>query len=157
MTKPRIPDSLEEALGRIMTQVPGGFAAMGARVDRAPGYLRAYADPDRDEQIPLPLAIELDLLFQENGGQGAPIHEYYSRELEVAQVRRFASGIELAKAAVGVIKEAGDAGAAIVTASLPGATRAQKLKALEETVELDTEVTHAIAQLKAELEPEAPP
>jgi hypothetical protein len=157
VTKERGPDSLEEALGRIMTQVPGGYVTMGARVDRAPGYLRAYGDPDRDEQIPLPMAIELDLLFQEHAGIGAPIHEFYSRELEVAQVRRFASGIELAKTAIGVIKEAGDAGSAIVAASLPGATRSTKLAALKEAVELDNEVGQAIAQLKAELEEEPPP
>lgn len=157
MTKERAPDSLEEALGRIMTLVPGGYVTMAQHVDRHPGTLRAYGDPERDEQIPLPIALELDLLYQQHGGPGAPIHEYYSRELEVAQVRRFAGGIELARTAIGVIKEAGDAGSAIVAASLPGATRAIKQAALKEAVELDNEVTQAIAQLKAELEEEPPP
>lgn len=157
MTKERAPASLEEALGRIMTQVAGGYATMGEHVQMRPGTLRAYGDPDRPEAIPLPIALALDLLFQEHGGAGAPIHEFYSRELELAQVRRFAAGIELAKTAIGVIKEAGDAGSAIVAASLPGATRAAKEAALREAVELDTEVTQAIAQLQRELDTEAPP
>lgn len=155
MTKPRAPGTVEEALVRIAAQVPGGFETMGARVEFSAGYVRAWGDPSRVEQLPLTAAIELDLLFLEHGGDGTPCHEHFTRALELAHERRFGDRIELARAAVDLIAEAGEAGAFTVAATLPGATRADRQRAVKELIDLDRALKRVLPQLQRD--EEAPP
>ncbi|WP_044333543.1 hypothetical protein [Sphingomonas hengshuiensis] len=155
MTKLRAPASIEEALQRIAVQIPGGLATMAQRIDRQPGTLRAWADPDRVEQLPLPCAIELDLLFQEHGGAGAPCFETYGFQLDQGRATRFASEIELARCTIAVVKEAGEAGAALIVAGLPGATHADRAAAFKEIAELDGAIKRVLPHITPDRE--APP
>lgn len=155
MTKLRAPATIEEALVRIAAQVPGGFDSMAARLECSPSLVRAWSDPDRIERLPLVAAVALDLLFQESGGAGAPCHETYTLQLEIGHARRFADQVELARGAIDLISEAGEAGAALVAASLPGATRSDRERALKEAVDLDRVLKHVLPQLQQDQE--APP
>lgn len=132
MTKHRPPLSIDAALARIAGQLPGGWAAMAEATGRCQSLVRAWGDPDRREEIPVRDAIALDLVFQAEGGTGAPVHEAYTHQLELAQVSRFADAIQLGRHAIDVIRESGEAHAALVAAAQPGATPADRRKAERE-------------------------
>lgn len=135
MTKIRTPLSIEQALQRIAVQLPGGVEAMAAVSHRQPGTVRAWMDPDRPEHIPFPAAIELDLAFREHGGEGSPLFEAYGAALDLASSTRFADQHRLLDHAQGVIKEGGEAHAAIVAAARPGATARDRQVAFREAAE----------------------
>ncbi|BBC72895.1 conserved hypothetical protein [Altererythrobacter sp. B11] len=135
MTKLRAPLSVDAALARIAGQLPGGWREMAELADRQERTVRNWGDPDTREQIPIDCAIELDLAYQRAGGTGAPIHETYSLQLELAELSRFADRHELLAQAFEVIKEGGEAHAAIVHAARPGATPQDTAEALRECIE----------------------
>lgn len=135
MTKLRAPLSIEQALQRIAVQLPGGVETMAAVAHRQPGTVRAWMDPDRPEHIPFPAAIELDLAFQEHGGEGSPLFEAYGAALELASAARFSNQHHLLDRAHAVIKEGGEAFAAIINAARPGATESDKREAYREAAE----------------------
>lgn len=141
MTKLRAPLSVEQALSRIAGLIPDGYDGMSAIVDRTAGHIRAWGDPDREDQIPIDCAIALDLAYIEAGGEGAPIHEAYTHRLEMAALATFADGIALGRHAADTIRECGEAGEALVLAAQPGATPADRQKA-------EREVGEALEQLK---------
>lgn len=148
MTKLRAPLSFEQALARIAGQLDGGFQAMGTLTARSPRLVRAWGDPDRREQIPLDCAITLDLAYVEAGGEGAPLHEAYTHQLEQAALLKWAAGRELARHAAMVMKECGEAGSALVLATQPGAcdrVKAQAARELAEALEV-IKRTQAILQ-----------
>lgn len=133
--KPRPPLSVDAALARIAGQVPGGWAAMAARCARVEGTVRAWGDPDRGEQVPVDCAIVLDLLFMEQGGEGAPIFEAYALKLELDEVSRYADRFELHSLTIDVIREGGEAHAALVRACRPGSGNSERLAALREVTD----------------------
>lgn len=139
MTKLRAPLSFEQALARIAGQLDGGFDAMGALTARSASTVRAWGDPDRREHIPLDCAVVLDLAYVEAGGEGAPLHEAYTHQLEQAALLQWAAGRELARHAALVIKECGEAGSALVLAVQPGAcpnTREQAAREVAEALDV---------------------
>ncbi len=135
MTKVRTPLSIEQALQRIAVQLPGGVETMAAVSHRQPSTVRAWMDPDRAEQIPFPAAIDLDLAFREHGGEGSPLFEAYGAALDLASSKRFIEQHRLLDHAQSVIKEGGEAHAAIVAAARPGATAADRRNAFREAAE----------------------
>jgi hypothetical protein len=135
MTKRRPPLSIDAALARIAGQLEGGWETMATATGRKDRTVRNWGDPDTPEQIPLDCAIALDLAYQEAGGEGAPLWEAYTLKLELAEIERFADRHALGRRAVDVIRECGEAGSALVAASLPGATQAEREAALRELVE----------------------
>lgn len=148
MTKARAPLSFDAALARIAGQVEGAWPALAAHVGRKERTARNWGDPDANESIPLDCAIQLDLLYQAHGGEGAPLHEAYTHQLELAQVSRFGTQIELAGVVVDSIRESGEAHAALLNATLPGATQATARIAVKEGREALTKLQNAV--LKAE-------
>lgn len=122
MTKPRLPLTVEHALQRIAVQLPGGVEAMAEAVGCQPGTIRAWMDPDRPEQAPFDSAIALDLAFQAEGGEGAPLFEVYAATFQMAGARRFADRRRLLDFTQSIALEAGEAVAALVAASRDGAT-----------------------------------
>lgn len=144
MTKHRAPLSIEQALARIAGQLPDGYADMARRTGHQPGTVRAWGDPDRRERIAVDDAIALDIAYQEAGGTGAPIHEAYTHQLELAHLSHFASRISLGRHAVDVIKEGGEAHAALVRAAQPGATPEDRRHA-------EVEIGEALETLKRAL------
>lgn len=135
MTKRRAPLSVEQALQRIAGQLDGGIDMMAAVAQRQPATIRLWMDPDRPEQVGFEAAIQLDIAFQEQGGTGAPLFEAYAARLQLAEAARFACGHQLLDRAHGVIKEGGEAFAAIIQAARPGASEADKQNAYREAAE----------------------
>ncbi|WP_395391431.1 hypothetical protein WBP07_12515 [Novosphingobium sp. BL-8A] len=122
MTKRRAPLTIDAALARIAGQIEGGWNAMAEAVGRKSGSIvRAWGDPDRREQIPLPDAIALDMAYRAAGGEGAPIFETYAYQLDEAGAFRFANEIALGKLAALVIRECGEATSHLVLSAQPGA------------------------------------
>ncbi|MFN3819920.1 hypothetical protein [Blastomonas sp.] len=135
MTKPRAPLSIDAALARIAGHLPGGFDDMAQVAGRAVRTVRNWSDPDTAEQIPLDCAIALDLAYMAAGGECAPLFETYAFKLELAQMEHFACNIRLARHTADVIREGGEAHSALVRATLPGASAADRRIALQETTE----------------------
>lgn len=135
MTKRRAPLTIDAALARIAGQIPGGYDEMALIADRAVRTVRNWGDPDTPEQIPVDCAIRLDLAYQASDGPGAPIFESYAFQLELAASTRFADSYALAKLAPEVIRECGEANAAIVAAAQPGADDRLRQDALREAEE----------------------
>jgi hypothetical protein len=144
MTKPRPALSVEDALDRIAGQIPGGKRAMAAIVDRQPRTVHNWGDPDTPETIPMDCAIKLDIAFQQHGGVGHPIFDTYALLLETAELESFSCGMETARRLKAAMKEGSEAHAALVDASLPGATKADRERATREVLE-------AVDALKATL------
>lgn len=153
MTKTRTPLSIEQALQRIAVQLPGGVEAMAAVSHRQPGTVRAWMDPDRPEQIPFPAAIDLDLAFREHGGEGSPLYEAYSAALDLASGTRFADAHHLLDRLHAVIKEGGEAHAAIVAAARPGATAHDRQNAFREAAEAYEELRDILPLLQEQSQP----
>lgn len=135
MTKRRAPLSVEQALQRIAGQLDGGIEAMADVAQRRPATIRLWMDPDRPEQVSFDAAIQLDLAYQAQGGTGAPLFEAYGARLELAAAARFSNEHQLLDRAHAVIKEGGEAFAAIINAARPGATDADKREAYREAAE----------------------
>jgi hypothetical protein len=135
VTKLRAPLSIEQALQRIAGQLTGGVDEMARVAQRQPGTIRNWMDPDRAEQVSLDASIELDLAFQAEGGKGAPLFEAYAFRLQLAEASRFGNRHRLLDHAHGVVKEGGEAFAAIIAAARPGATAADLDTAYRETAE----------------------
>jgi hypothetical protein len=154
MTKVRPPLSIDGALARIAGTLPGEWTELAAIAGRAESTVRRWGDHDQPEQIPLPIAIALDIAHERAGGVGRPLFETYALQLEVAREQAFASEIELARRTCVVIRESGQAHEAMVLATLPSATDRDRENAVRELEDVVREVTGAIALLRG---PRAPP
>jgi hypothetical protein len=154
MTKARAPLSIDAALARIAGHLPGGFTDMAQIAGRAVRTVRNWGDPDTAEQIPLDCAIALDVAYIAAGGDCAPLFETYSLKLELAHMQRFACNIELARHTADVIREGGEAHSALVRATLPGATDADRADALRECVEAFDILKRTLALLEADPTPD---
>lgn len=152
MTKHRPPLSIDAALARIAGHLAGGWTDIAETTRRAESTVRAWGDPDRPEQIPLDCAVVIDLAYQAAGGLGAPCYEAYTSMLEEAGAERFADQIALGRLASQVIRECGEANAALVAAAQPGATDTDRRRTLRE-------IEEAMAQLQTarQLLTKAPP
>lgn len=142
MTKLRAPLSIDAALARIAGQLDGGFDDMARIAGRAVRTVRNWGDPDTPEQVPIDCAIALDLAYIASGGTGAPIFETYALKLELGEAAQFADRLDLLRHAQSVARETGEANSAIIGATQPSATDADRLHALRE-------VTEAIDALKS--------
>lgn len=153
MTKLRAPLSTEQALARIAGRVAGGYDGMGEVCGRAAHTVRAWGDPDKEGDIPFGCAEKLDLAYQAAGGEGAPLFESYAARLELAQVARFSNHFELIEHAQGVIKEGGEAHAAIVRALKPGADHSVFREAYREAAEAFEKLRVVLPFLEAQAQP----
>ncbi|KQN00548.1 hypothetical protein ASE78_05535 [Sphingomonas sp. Leaf25] len=157
MTQARAPMTIDNALARIAGQI--GWAEMAHAVSEARGTLvaertvRDWGDPATGRSIRLDDAIVLDLAFRAKGGVGAPIHETYSCLVDTAGGQQFACQVQLAERTAVAITEAGQAYSALIRASMPGATTADKVEAVrewEEAVAALGSIGPVIAALLAE-------
>lgn len=137
MTKHRSPLTFDAALARVAGQVPGGFAALakGAPRSYAERTVRNWGDPDTPEAIPIDVALHFDMMFAEAGGDGSPFLESFVHQREQAELAYHSARIQLGKHAAEVIRECGEAGSALVTASQPGASPNDRARALKECTE----------------------
>lgn len=149
MTKVRLPLSIEQALARIAGLLEGDYQAMGEICGRQPHTIRAWGDPDKQDDIPVGCAIALDLAFQAAGGEGSPLYEAYGAKLDLADAARFADTHRLLDYAQGVIKEGGEAHAAIIGAARKDATHNEKRIAFREASEAYEKLRDILPLLEA--------
>lgn len=149
MTKHRAPLTFDAALARIAGQVDGGFDALASHCDRTARTVRNWGDPDTPEAIPLDVALRFDLLFAEAGGEGAPFFEAYAAQLELAACAHFADRFELLARTERLLKEAGEAHAALLRVCQPDATPADEARAYREAGEAFEEFKPVLAFLSA--------
>ena len=133
--KARAPLTTEQALARVIGQLPRGYADAEEATSKTESYLRACGDPDRREKLCFDDAIALDIAFQEAGGEGAPLAEHYLLRVEMGPQPRLARRFGLFEQTEQVLRESGEAGAALVRLLKPGAGPREKREALRELVE----------------------
>ena len=143
MTRRRAPHSLDAALTRIAHGLPGGWDEMAEITRRRPTLVRSWADPERREEIPVRDAIQLDRAFRDAGGGATPIFAFYADRLGCDASLPAGTAQLLAHAAV-VVRECGEAGAALLDAMRPGAAST----ALDQAA---SEVREAIGVLQSTL------
>lgn len=146
MTKLRPPLTIENALFRVLGTI--GLERAAEVTGRGADYLRSVSDPDNRYRLTIADALTLDLEHVATGGAGFPIYETYGLLLEAARAERFSDAAAIARRAIRVIKEGGEAHAALVAASQPGATDADRAAALRELEEAACELTAAMALLR---------
>lgn len=146
MTKLRDPVTIENTLNLLL-----GTVSIERAVEvtgRAPGYIRNLSNPDTRERLSLEDAISLDLEWRAQGNEGYPLLETYDRILNSKIIDRFADSTALGRLACLVAKEAGEATAALIAASLPGAGPKNWKDALRELEQADQANGPAMAVLR---------
>lgn len=148
MTKPVPPLSFELALSKIAGRI--GWPQIAAICKRSTRAVRNWGDKDATECIRIDQALALDIAYRQAGGDGAPILETYIILLEQEAVKASFCTDALARAASVAAVEGGQATAALIQASRPGATRADREIARRETQEAIEGFTSALAHLGSE-------
>ena len=156
MTKRRAPLSIHAALIRVVGQLPRDWDEAAEITGKQAGTLRAYADPERREELPVTAAIALDLAYLANGGDGTPIFDAYAQKLDLAELAQFADRIELHRKVVDVVREGGEAHAALVRACQPEATASDRDRAAHEASQAYAELGRVLSLLTAPNRPDAP-
>lgn len=145
--------TIENTLFKILGKITIEKAA--AITGREAGYLRSLSDPDSRYRLSVDDAVVLDIEYRAQGGLTFPLYETYGQLLEQANAERFSDAAALHLQAVEVIREGGQAHAALVTASLPGATDADKRTAAKELEEAADTIAATLPMLTRSLA--APP
>jgi len=166
VTKRRPPLTIDAALTRIADHLPGGWREMAEVAHRREGLVRAWGDPDRREGIPLLDSLQLDLAYRAGGGRGAPLFEWYTARLDAAGGLRVAGPAALARQAEQLVRECGEANAALIAVSFSGGDHAKLVAARREIEEAMVALQRArimlggreaLAHILDEDEGEAPP
>ncbi|HEY0626705.1 MAG TPA: hypothetical protein VGD10_08215 [Allosphingosinicella sp.] len=147
MTKRRSPLTFENALAQVASKI--GWDGAAKIIGRADRTIRNWSDPDTSAGITLDKALELDLAYAAQGGEGYPLFQCFSTRLEVDAANLFASKEAIVRSLASAVKENGEAVSAALSATLPGATEADFIVAereLEESIAADT---HALATIRA--------
>lgn len=147
MTRVLPPASLDNALARIAGQLPGGWTEMAAIAGKAESHVRKWGNEARPEQLPMPAAIAFDIAYERAGGVGRPIFETYALQLDLAREDAFAGEVALAHQLGAVMRESGQAHQAMLLATLPSATPADRRNAVRELKEAMQEKATAITML----------
>ena len=146
MTKRRDPISVDTALARIAGQA-GGWPAIATHLGYHERTVRAWGDPDREEQISLPAAIALDILFQAHGGVGAPLYEAHGDMVSAAQAEQFADKLDLQRHTIEFMKENSDAEIALLKAAQPDAGPAEQAEAQRELLDVRVKADELLAKM----------
>lgn len=147
MTKRRAPLTFENALTRVAGLI--GWDKAAAIVGQAERTVRNWSDDDTTAGIRLDAALKLDVAYATAGGDGAPFLQCYALRLEMEAAAACADSRELAKKTAAAAKEAGEAVAALIMASQPGAAPADRIIAKRETEEAITALTNTLPNLGA--------
>lgn len=140
MTKARDPSTFEDAILRIVDRI--GWTAAADAVGKGERVVRNWSDPDMDRQPTIDEALALDTAYMAaGGGEPPPMMAVYLTRLDRRQAPA-ADSAAIALATASAAKEAGEAIAAAVAASQPGATGRTKTVA-------DKEIGDAIGALQA--------
>lgn len=146
MTKLRPPVTVENTLNLLLGTIT--IERASEVTGRSTSYLRVLSNPDTRERLALEDAVKLDLEWRAQGNEGYPLYETYDRLLETSAIERFANSASIGRLTCLVAKEAGDATAALVEASIPGAGVPEWERALRELEEADQANGPAMALLR---------
>jgi len=147
MTKLRPPLSFEAAIAKIAGVIGWDDVARHAR--RSERTVRAWSEIEIAAAVTMEAALALDAAYTAAGGDGAPLLACYALRLRADSVALAACTEELARKTVTVIKEGGEAHAALVAATRPGASTAERAIAEKEVVEAMDALTNTLAILRA--------
>lgn len=140
MTKAREPSTFEDAILRVVDRI--GWAAAADAVGKGERVVRNWSDPDMDRRPDIEEALALDKAYQAaGGGDPPPMLAVYLTLIDRHQARA-ADPAEIAIATGLAAKESGEAIAAAVIASQPGASGKDRVVA-------DKEIGDAVAALQA--------
>lgn len=144
MTKLRPPVSFYDAVTRIAGRI--GWAGCSNATGRAERTVRNWSDPDTGATPSIEDAFRLDAAYRASGGGDAPIMAVYALMLD-REASELADANQIASATATAAKEGGEAMAALVVASQPGASERDRMVALKETEEAIgalTDVAHKL-------------
>lgn len=144
MTKVRPPVSFYDAITRIAGRI--GWDGCASAAGKAERTVRNWSDPDTGAVPSIEDAFRLDAAYRAAGGGDAPIMSVYALRLD-REIAQLADAEDLAAATAAVAKEGGEAMAALVMASQPGAGERERLVAIKETEEAIGALTETLHKL----------
>lgn len=147
MTKRRNPLTFELALTRVASEI--GWGAAAKIVGQAERTVRKWSDPDVSAKVSMDSALALDCAYRAAGGDGAPFLQCYAVRLEAEAAIACADSRVLADKTATAAKEVGEAVAALIRASQPGAASADRVIAQRETEEAINALTNTLPNLGA--------
>lgn len=155
MTKLREPGSIEDALDLVIGAL--GMAEAMRATDRKKEYLRAASDPDNEQLLTVRDMLALDKAHIAQGGD-ATIWQTAGRILKTQCVGQFSDSVTFGQIGSDLVREGGEAFAAMFDISQIGNAGPRALKgALRELVDLGNKTNIAIAAVQAAIERDRKP
>ena len=145
MTKPRIPDSFPDAMGKVLAQL--GRERAAAVVGKSVSTVYEWAKEDTATLPSLLEALALDTAHRLAGGEDAPFRDAFSHQLDGKVDQQDACRRALISDSVEFIGEASDLQAALFIAAQPGASPLDLHRALVEA----TQVSGVVARIRRRL------
>lgn len=145
MTKSRDPLTFEDAVTKIAAEI--GWDGCAVAVGKTERLVRYWSDPDEDREPSITQALKLDAAYRAKTGSNlAPMLSAYAHKLGLDGFCP-ETGAALIHLAAKVARETGEAAAAAMEASLPGASqsiRATAIREIDEGIEALTETRAAL-------------
>ena len=151
MTKPRIPDSFPDAMGKVLAQL--GRERAAAVVGKSVSTVYEWAKEDTPTLPSLMEALALDTAHRLAGGEDAPFRDAFSHQLDIEVDQQDACRRALISDSVEFIGEAGDLQAALFIAVQPGASPLDLHRALVEVTQVEGVVRRIRRRLPRFLRP----
>ena len=151
MTKPRIPDSFPDAMGKVLAQL--GRERAAAVVGKSVSTVYEWAKEDTPTLPSLMEALALDTAHRLAGGEDAPFRDAFSHQLDIEVDQQDACRRALIDDSVEFIGEAGDLQAALFIAVQPGASPLDLHRALVEVTQVEGVVRRIRRRLPRFLRP----
>jgi hypothetical protein len=135
MTRPRIPDTFQDAMGKVIAQIGAGPASMA--VGKATSTVYEWGNPQSGTLPSLLEALALDTAHRLAGGEDAPFRDAFSQQLDVKVDQQDACRRELVSDSIDFIREASELHAALFNAAQPGASPRDHHRAMVEAQQVD--------------------
>ncbi|WP_294321567.1 hypothetical protein [uncultured Sphingomonas sp.] len=130
--KARDPFSIKQTLCDVIDAISMDRAA--AVTGRTPGYLRIMSDEDQRGDLTCRDAILLDAEYEALLG-GRPLTDMMRLQIDAVRPDQTASAAAALEATLEIIRESGEAHAALIAASVPGATLSTRRRAIREILQ----------------------
>lgn len=155
MTKVRDPLSIEQALRDVIDAITMPRAA--EVTGRTAGYLRELSDPDKRGDLTCRDAVLLDAEHELLLGT-RPISDMLRAQLDARRPDVIAGTAALLEVTIEMVRESGDAHAALIAATAPGATPATRRHAIREVLQAVAAKRRSLPILRSMLrsQPQAP-
>lgn len=145
MTKLRTPLTFADAMTRVAGAI--GWPECCRITGRADRTVRAWSDPETKTVPPIDQCRDLDVAYREAGGEGSPFLEAYEFQLGVHFDRQDACRRALSAEVGATMAEIGQALAAALVLTDPGASPRDALRAFAETQQADAAVATLLRRI----------